>query len=283
METILVTGGAGFIGSCFVRQCITEQTCRVVNFDNLTYAGNLDSLQSVENDPRYVFVRGDIADRAAVDRVLAEHSPAAIVHFAAESHVDRSIDGPAAFVRTNVQGTFELLDAARRRLAQLPADRREAFRFLHVSTDEVYGSLGPAGRFTETSPYDPSSPYSASKAAADHLARAYFRTFGLPVLVTNCSNNYGPYQFPEKLIPLMILNAVEGKPLPVYGDGQNVRDWLFVEDHCRALWRSSRPAGPAKPTTSAATASKRTSTWCEPSAGWSTSCVPGCPTRLARR
>ena len=237
METILVTGGTGFIGSCFVRQCITEQTCRVVNFDNLTYAGNLDSLQSVENDPRYVFVRGDVADRAAVDRVLAEHSPAAIVHFAAESHVDRSIDGPAAFVRTNVQGTFELLDAARRRLAQLPADRREAFRFLHVSTDEVYGSLGPAGRFTETSPYDPSSPYSASKAAADHLARAYFRTFGLPVLVTNCSNNYGPYQFPEKLIPLMILNAVEGKPLPVYGDGQNVRDWLFVEDHCRALSR----------------------------------------------
>jgi dTDP-glucose 4,6-dehydratase len=237
METILVTGGAGFIGSCFVRQCIAEQTCRVVNFDNLTYAGNLDSLQSVESDPRYVFVRGDVADRAAVDRVLAEHSPAAIVHFAAESHVDRSIDGPAAFVRTNVQGTFELLDAARRRLAQLPADRREAFRFLHVSTDEVYGSLGPAGRFTESSPYDPSSPYSASKAAADHLARAYFRTFGLPVLVTNCSNNYGPYQFPEKLIPLMILNAVEGKPLPVYGDGQNVRDWLFVEDHCRALWR----------------------------------------------
>jgi dTDP-glucose 4,6-dehydratase len=237
METILVTGGAGFIGSCFVRQCIAEQTCRVVNFDNLTYAGNLDSLQTVENDPRYVFVRGDVADRAAVDRVLADHSPAAIVHFAAESHVDRSIDGPAAFVRTNVQGTFELLDAARRRLAQLPPERRDAFRFLHVSTDEVYGSLGPAGRFTESSPYDPSSPYSASKAAADHLARAYFRTFGLPVLVTNCSNNYGPYQFPEKLIPLMILNAVEGKPLPVYGDGQNVRDWLFVEDHCRALWR----------------------------------------------
>ncbi len=237
METILVTGGAGFIGSCFVRQCIAEQTCRVVNLDNLTYAGNLDSLQSVENDPRYVFVRGDIADRATVDRVIAEHSPAAIVHFAAESHVDRSIDGPAAFVRTNVQGTFELLDAARRYVARLSSDRHADFRFLHVSTDEVYGSLGPAGRFTETSPYDPSSPYSASKAAADHLARAWFRTFGLPVLVTNCSNNYGPYQFPEKLIPLMILNAVEGKPLPVYGDGQNVRDWLFVEDHCRALWR----------------------------------------------
>jgi dTDP-glucose 4,6-dehydratase len=237
MNTILVTGGAGFIGGCFVRQCIAEQTCRVVNFDKLTYAGNLDSLASVENDPRYTFVQGDIADRDAVDRVLDKFAPTAIVHFAAESHVDRSIDGPAEFVRTNVQGTFQMLDAARRRLAGLPPEQRSAFRFLHVSTDEVYGSLGPTGRFVETSPYDPSSPYSASKAAADHLARAYFRTYGLPVLVTNCSNNYGPYQFPEKLIPLMILNAVEGKPLPVYGDGQNVRDWLFVEDHCRALWR----------------------------------------------
>ena len=192
---------------------------------------------SVADDPRYVFVHGDIADQATVERVIAEYEPAAIVHFAAESHVDRSIDGPAAFVRTNVQGTFQLLEAARRYVARLPARRAAAFRFLHVSTDEVYGSLGPTGRFTETSPYDPSSPYSASKAAADHFARAYFRTYGLPVLVTNCSNNYGPYQFPEKLIPLMILNALEGKPLPVYGDGQNVRDWLFVEDHCRALWR----------------------------------------------
>jgi dTDP-glucose 4,6-dehydratase len=237
MDTIFVTGGAGFIGSCFVRQLIAEQTCRVVNFDKLTYAGNLDSLTSVENNPRYAFVRGDVADRADVDRALAEYDPTAIVHFAAESHVDRSIDGPAEFVRTNVQGTFQMLDAARRHLARQPAKRQADFRFLHVSTDEVYGSLGPTGLFTETSPYDPSSPYSASKAAADHLARAYFRTYGLPVLVTNCSNNFGPYQFPEKLIPLVILNAVEGKPLPVYGDGQNVRDWLFVEDHCRALWR----------------------------------------------
>jgi dTDP-glucose 4,6-dehydratase len=237
MNTILVTGGAGFIGGCFVRQCIAEQTCRVVNFDKLTYAGNLDSLASVEEDPRYAFVQGDIADQADVDRVLAKYDPTAIVHFAAESHVDRSIDGPAEFVRTNVHGTFQMLDSARRHLAHLPAERQAAFRFLHVSTDEVYGSLGPTGYFTEDSPYDPSSPYSASKAAADHLARAYFRTYGLPVLVTNCSNNYGPCQFPEKLIPLIILNAVEGKRLPVYGDGQNVRDWLFVEDHCRALWR----------------------------------------------
>lgn len=236
-QTILVTGGAGFIGSCFVRQCIAERAIRVVNLDKLTYAGNLDSLRSVEDDPRYVFVHGDVADRATVDRVMAEHEPTAIVHFAAESHVDRSIEGPEAFVRTNVQGTFELLDAARRYVERTSPDRRAAFRFLHVSTDEVYGSLGSSGRFTETSPYDPSSPYSASKAAADHFARAYFRTFGLPVLVTNCSNNYGPYQFPEKLVPLMILNALEGKPLPVYGDGQNVRDWLFVEDHCRALWQ----------------------------------------------
>jgi dTDP-glucose 4,6-dehydratase len=237
MDTVLVTGGAGFIGGCFIRQCVAARACRVVNLDKLTYAGNLDSLRSVEGNPRYHFVHGDVADPLTVDRVLSEYDPSAIVHFAAESHVDRSIDDPAEFVRTNVQGTFQLLDAARRRLARLPAERQSAFRFLHVSTDEVYGSLGPAGRFTETSPYDPSSPYSASKAAADHLARAYFRTYHLPVLVTNCSNNYGPYQFPEKLIPLMILNAVEGKPLPVYGDGQNVRDWLFVEDHCQALWR----------------------------------------------
>ena len=216
----------------------------MVNLDKLTYAGNLDSLRSVEDDPATSSSAATSPIGPTVDRVLAEHDPAAIVHFAAESHVDRSIDGPAEFVRTNVQGTFQMLDAARRHLARLPAERQAAFRFLHVSTDEVYGSLGPTGRFTETSPYDPSSPYSASKAAADHLARAYFRTYGLPVLVTNCSNNYGPYQFPEKLIPLMILNAVEGKPLPVYGDGQNVRDWLFVEDHCRALWRvlDGRPA-----------------------------------------
>ena len=235
MQTILVTGGAGFIGSCFVRQCIAERRARIINLDKLTYAGNLDSLEPVLGDPAHVFVRGDITDRDTVDGVIAEHQPSAIVHFAAESHVDRSIDSPAEFVRTNVQGTFQMLDSARLYWKRLPESRRGEFRFLHVSTDEVYGSLGASGRFVETSPYDPSSPYSASKAAADHFARAYFRTYGLPVLVTNCSNNYGPYQFPEKLLPLMILNAAEGKPLPVYGDGQNVRDWLFVEDHCRAL------------------------------------------------
>jgi len=235
METILVTGGAGFIGSCFVRQCLAEQAARIVNLDKLTYAGNLDSLDSVLGNPAHVFVQGDIADRPTVDRILQEHRPAAVVHFAAESHVDRSIDNPAEFVRTNVQGTFQLLDSARRYWQCLPAQRQAAFRFLHVSTDEVYGSLGPAGRFSEASPYDPSSPYSASKAAADHFVRAYHRTYGLPVLITNCANNYGPYQFPEKLMPLMILNALEGKPLPVYGDGQGVRDWLFVEDNCRAL------------------------------------------------
>lgn len=237
MQTILVTGGAGFIGSCFVRQCVRDRFARVVNVDKLTYAGNLDSLAPVLDEPDHVFVEADIADRGAVERLLEEHRPAAVVHFAAESHVDRSIDGPAEFVRTNVQGTFHLLDAARQFLRALPAEERQAFRFLHVSTDEVYGSLGPSGRFTETSPYDPSSPYSASKAAADHFARAYHRTYGLPVVVTNCSNNYGPYQFPEKLIPLVILNALEGKPLPVYGDGRNVRDWLYVEDHCEALRR----------------------------------------------
>ncbi|MBN1394020.1 MAG: dTDP-glucose 4,6-dehydratase [Pirellulales bacterium] len=235
MNTILVTGGAGFIGGCFLRHAIAEWGCRAVNFDKLTYAGNLDSLASIVSDPRYFFVEGDVTDGAAVGRAIADHQPTAIVHFAAESHVDRSIDGPAEFVRTNVQGTFELLDAARRYFAGLSPRRRAEFRFLHVSTDEVYGSLGPDGLFTESSPYDPSSPYSASKAASDHFARAYHRTYGLPVLVTNCSNNYGPCQFPEKLIPLMILNALEGKPLPIYGDGQNVRDWLFVEDHCRAL------------------------------------------------
>ena len=237
MKRYLVTGGAGFIGGCFVRQCIAERAAWVVNFDKLTYAGNLDSLQPVLNDPEHLFIQGDIVDADAVQRVFAEHQPVAVVHFAAESHVDRSIDGPAEFVHTNVQGTFQLLDAARRYVAQLPPARSDEFRFLHVSTDEVYGSLGPTGRFTESTAYDPSSPYSASKAASDHFVRAYFRTFGLPVLVTNCSNNYGPYQFPEKLIPLMILNALEGKPLPVYGDGQNVRDWLFVEDHCRAIRR----------------------------------------------
>jgi len=237
MDGILITGGAGFIGSNFVRQWLHEEKDFLVNLDALTYAGNLDSLADVEHHPRYTFVHGDIRDGRLVGRLLAEFRPRAVVHFAAESHVDRSIDGPAAFVETNVVGTFRLLEAAREYWASLPAEQRREFRFLHVSTDEVYGSLGPKGKFTETTPYSPNSPYSASKAAADHFARAYHRTYGLPVLITNCSNNYGPYQFPEKLIPLMILNAVEGKPLPVYGDGRQVRDWLYVEDHCRALRR----------------------------------------------
>ncbi len=252
---------------------------RVVNFDKLTYAGNLDSLEPVIRDSHHVFVQGDIVDRAAVDHAIEAYQPDAIVHFAAESHVDRSIDSPAEFVRTNVQGTFQLLDSARQYWQKLPTPRRDSFRFLHVSTDEVYGSLGPSGKFAESSPYDPSSPYSASKAASDHFVRAYHRTYGLPALVTNCSNNYGPYQFPEKLIPLMILNALEGKPLPVYGDGRNVRDWLYVEDHCRALHAFSPAAYRARRTTSAATASRRTSTWSPRSAAWSTTCVPVCLTR----
>ncbi len=237
MRTILVTGGAGFIGSCFVRQCLSLWGVRIVNFDKLTYAGNLDSLVDFLHHPDHCFIKGDIADRQTVDEIIQGYQPDAIVHFAAETHVDRSIDDPAEFVRTNVQGTFNLLDSARRYLCKLPEAEQESFRFLHVSTDEVFGSLALEGQFSESSPYDPSSPYSASKAAADHFVRAYFRTYNLPVLVTNCSNNYGPYQFPEKLIPLTILNAFEGRPLPVYGDGQNVRDWLFVEDHCQALWR----------------------------------------------
>ena len=235
MKTVLVTGGAGFIGGCFVRQSVAESPERVVNLDKLTYAGNLDSLEPVAGRPNYVFVEGDIGDRECVGRVLAEYRPQAIVNFAAESHVDRSIDGPAEFVRTNVLGTCELLAAARAYWSALAEPERSAFRFLHVSTDEVYGSLGASGAFTEQTRYAPNSPYAASKAASDHFVRAYHHTYGLPVLTTNCSNNYGPYQFPEKLIPLMILNALEGKPLPVYGDGQQVRDWLFVEDHCRAI------------------------------------------------
>jgi dTDP-glucose 4,6-dehydratase len=236
MHTILVTGGAGFIGGCFVRQVIARRTARVVNLDKLTYAGNLDSLASVMDDPLHVFQQGNIADFDLVLRLLKQYEADAIVHFAAESHVDRSIDGPRAFLETNVMGTFELLQAARSYWGDLDEERRQAFRFLHVSTDEVYGSLGAAGKFTETTPYAPNSPYSASKAASDHFVRAFHHTYGLPVLTTNCTNNYGPFQFPEKLIPLMILNAVEGKKLPVYGDGLNVRDWLFVEDHCLALW-----------------------------------------------
>lgn len=235
--TLLVTGGAGFIGGCFVRQLLAERSARVVNLDKLTYAGNLDSLAVVWDDPDHIFIHGDICDRERVLDLLRTHKPQAIVHFAAESHVDRSIDGPRDFLTTNVVGTFTLLESARSYWESLTSSERDSFRFVHVSTDEVYGSLGPTGKFTETTAYDPRSPYSASKAASDHFARAFFHTYGLPAIVTNCTNNYGPYQFPEKLIPLMILNAAEGKPLPVYGDGKNVRDWLFVEDHCRAIGR----------------------------------------------
>ncbi len=245
--TILVTGGAGFIGSCFVRQLVGEGADRLINLDKLTYAGNLDSLQPVKDNPAHEFVQGDILDRDLLASLFEQHQPDAVVHFAAESHVDRSIDGPRAFVETNVVGTFELLNAARAYWDHLQASRKAAFRFLHVSTDEVYGSLGPDDPpFCETTAYDPHSPYSASKAASDHFARAYFHTYGLPVLITNCSNNYGPYQFPEKLIPLMILNALEGKPLPVYGDGRNVRDWLFVEDHCHAIARVLQEGRPGQ-------------------------------------
>ena len=233
---ILVTGGAGFIGANFVLDWLKGSDEPVLNLDALTYAGNLENLASLQNDPRHVFVHGDICDRTLLDRLFAEHAPRAIVHFAAESHVDRSIHGPGAFVRTNVEGTFTLLEAARAYWSGLPANAREGFRFLHVSTDEVYGSLGPNDpAFTETKTYEPNSPYSASKAASDHLVRAWHHTYGLPVLTTNCSNNYGPCQFPEKLIPLMIVNALAGKPLPVYGDGLNVRDWLYVGDHCSAI------------------------------------------------
>jgi dTDP-glucose 4,6-dehydratase len=230
MESILVTGGAGFIGSNFVRQWIarhgiTGEKSRLINLDRLTYAGNLDSLADVIDDPLHLFVEGDICDGPLVSQLLEEHRPGAVVNFAAESHVDRSIDRPDAFVETNVVGTFRLLEAALDYWNRLPPAEQSEFRFLHVSTDEVYGSLGPTGQFTEETAYAPNSPYSASKAASDHFARAYHHTYGLPVLVTNCSNNYGPYQFPEKLIPLMILNAKEGKPLPVYGDGRQIRDW----------------------------------------------------------
>jgi dTDP-glucose 4,6-dehydratase len=235
MAPILVTGGVGFIGGNFVRQWLQEELGEVVNLDKLTYAANLDSLADVIHHPRHLFIQGDIANVSLVSRLLAEHRPCAVINFAAESHVDRSIDGPTAFVQTNVVGTFRLLEAARQYWSELPELEQSQFRFLHVSTDEVYGSLGPTGRFCEASPYAPNSPYSASKAASDHFVRAYHHTYGLPTLVTNCSNNYGPYQFPEKLIPLMILNALEGKLLPIYGDGQQIRDWLYVDDHCRAI------------------------------------------------
>ena len=233
---ILVTGGAGFIGANFVLDWIAATGEAVVDLDALTYAGNIENLAALKDDPRHVFERGDICDRALVDRLLAEHRPRAIVHFAAESHVDRSIHGPAAFIRTNIEGSFTLLEAARAYWSGLEPAQKAAFRFDHVSTDEVYGSLLPGEPpFTEGRAYEPNSPYSASKAASDHLARAWHRTYGLPVVTTNCSNNYGPYHFPEKLIPLMIVNALAGKPLPVYGDGQQVRDWLYVKDHCAAI------------------------------------------------
>ncbi len=235
--TILVTGGAGFIGSNFVLDWLADPTAEpVVNLDNLTYAGNRANLASLQGDARHSFVHGDICDRALADSLLATHRPRAIVHFAAESHVDRSIHGPGAFMKTNVDGTFTLLEAARAHWGTLAGDAKAAFRFHHVSTDEVYGSLQPgAPAFTEAHPYEPNSPYSASKAASDHLVRAWHHTYGLPVVTTNCSNNNGPYHFPEKLIPLMIVNALAGKPLPVYGDGQQIRDWLYVGDHCSGI------------------------------------------------
>lgn len=233
---VIVTGGAGFIGSAVIRHAIEHMDAEIVNLDKLTYAGNLESLASISEHPRYRFEQVDICDRKSLDRVFGEHQPDAVMHLAAESHVDRSIDGPAAFIETNIVGTYTLLEAARDYWNGLVGERKKAFRFHHVSTDEVYGSLGETGSFTEETAYQPNSPYSASKASSDHLVRAWHHTYGFPVVTTNCSNNYGPYQFPEKLIPRMILNALDGKPLPIYGRGDNVRDWLHVEDHARALW-----------------------------------------------
>ncbi len=235
MSTWIVTGGAGFIGANFVRHALAHSDAHIVVLDKLTYAGHMDSLDEVVGDPRFSFVRADIADARTVGQIFREHAPNAVLNFAAETHVDRSIDGPRAFIETNLIGTFTLLEAARVMVAQRPESERSGFRFLQVSTDEVYGSLGATGAFHETTPYEPNSPYSASKAGADHLVRAYHGTYGLSALITNCSNNYGPYQFPEKLIPLTVLNAIEGKPLPIYGDGGNVRDWLYVEDHCSGI------------------------------------------------
>jgi dTDP-glucose 4,6-dehydratase len=269
---ILVTGGAGFIGSNFVLDWLARSDELVINLDKLTYAGNIENLQSLNGDHRHVFVQGDIGDSALVANLLAQHQPRAIINFAAESHVDRSIHGPEDFVQTNVVGTFRLLDAARVYWSGLQGDAKQNFRFLHVSTDEVYGSLGKEDPvFTETHRYEPNSPYSASKAASDHLVRAYHHTYGLPVLTTNCSNNYGPYHFPEKLIPLMIVNALAGKPLPVYGDGQQIRDWLYVKDHCSAI-RRVLDAGhvSARSTTSAAGMKSPTSTSSTPFAPYLT-------------
>ena len=244
MSTLLITGGAGFIGSNLVRCALAETSHRLVIVDKLTYAGSLLNLEQALKDPRVTFVRADIADEAAMARVFAEERPHSVVNLAAETHVDRSIDRPQSFIETNIVGTFTLLETARKHVAALGAADRQGFRFLHVSTDEVYGTLGPTGVFSEETPYAPNSPYAASKAAADHIVRSYFHTYGLPVLITNCSNNYGPYQFPEKLIPLMVLNALDGRPLPIYGDGGNVRDWLHVADHCAGLLlvlRKGRP------------------------------------------
>jgi dTDP-glucose 4,6-dehydratase len=233
---VLVTGGAGFIGSALVRYLVGDVRAEVLNIDKLTYAGNLASLKSVEKAQSYNFLQADICDRARIDEAFRSFQPDYVMHLAAESHVDRSINGAAEFIQTNVNGTFSMLEAARQYWSELPADRKSAFKMLHVSTDEVYGSLGDDGLFEETTPYDPSSPYSASKAASDHLVTAWHRTYGLPLVISNCSNNYGPFHFPEKLIPLVILNALDRKPLPVYGRGMNIRDWLYVEDHARALW-----------------------------------------------
>jgi dTDP-glucose 4,6-dehydratase len=237
---LLITGGAGFIGSAVARRAIAHSDDNILVYDKLTYAGNLDSLAPIAQQPRYAFRRADICDRAAVAATLAEFEPDVIMHLAAESHVDRSIDGPAAFIETNLVGTFTMLDAALAYWRALPKAKAETFRFMHISTDEVFGTLGPSGLFREDTPYAPNSPYSASKAGSDHLVRAWRETYGLPTIVTNCSNNYGPYHFPEKLIPLIILNAIEGKPLPVYGRGENIRDWLYVEDHAAALMRVAR-------------------------------------------
>lgn len=235
---ILVTGGAGFIGSAVVRHLINETSNTIINLDKLTYAGNLENLTSIASNERYIFIQGDICDKVALEKTFSEHKPDAVMHLAAESHVDRSIDGPGAFITTNVLGTYTLLEVVRDYWLKLSANKRTEFRFHHISTDEVYGDLeGTDGLFTEQTPYAPSSPYSASKAGSDHLVRAWQRTYGLPTLITNCSNNYGPYHFPEKLIPLCIINALEGKPLPVYGKGEQIRDWLYVEDHARALYR----------------------------------------------
>ncbi len=246
MTTFLITGGAGFIGSNLVHRILERKNDRVVVLDLLTYAGNLDSLAAVQKNPRFDFVQADLCDREKVDQVFAKHKPNVVINLAAESHVDRSIDGPRAFVRTNVLGTFELLDAARAYWRTLSPESQKSFRALHVSTDEVYGSLGPDNAFRETTAYAPNSPYAATKAGADHLARAFFHTYGLPTLTTNCSNNFGPYQFPEKLIPLVVLNALDGKPIPIYGDGKNIRDWLHVQDHCDALMTVVRKGKPGQ-------------------------------------